>query len=448
MFHRYGVRGKPLETRALKDLTRMAPPGLLLAEERRALLLSQIKALTALDEPRFETLALALIHNLIAHCQSLPETANSYYSQPGGVLDYALNRTEAALGIFQEFVSNESASAFSEEQRLWQYALLSAALLRGLGKLYIDYKVELFDDQARLIKEWNPLLDSLLGSGSHYRFEFDNEREEDFRKRLNLLIARFLMPAAGFAWLAGNPEVLAVWLALLNEDYEGAGTLGAILIRADAIAIQRSFNLMGQRGFGNRAGRFGRVGSFSGGQPESVVEMEQQLGLEFLQWLTKSLESGLIVINKPPLFMVPGGMLMSADMFKLFVRENPEFKNWQAVQNAFLALGLHSLNAEGGLESRFEQQSNQQIHTGILVSKYAVVLPNQLQALDFVNKKMHSITATELINQVNHGGALTQQQQLQAGSALFLLSRTGEWQAPIVDSSSAVLSRPGTGKHG
>lgn len=448
MFHRYGKRGKPLETRALKDLTRISPAALLLAEERRTLLLSQIKTLSALDETRFDALVLTLIHNLVSHCQSLPETANSYYSQPGGVLDYALNRTEAALGIFQEFVLNENTSELSEEQKLWQYALLSAAILRGLGKLYIDYKVEIFDEQARLTKEWNPLLDSLLGSGSYYRFEFDNEQEEDFRKRLNLLIARLIMPAPAFAWLAANPDVLSVWLALLNEDYEGAGTLGAILIRADAIAIARSFNLMGLRGLGNRSGRFGRVGSFSGGQPESVVEMEQQLGLEFLQWLTKSLESGQIVVNRPPLFMVPGGMLMTTDMFRLFIREHPEFKNWMAVQNAFLSLGLHGLNAEGGLESRFEQQSNKQIHTGILVSNYAVVLPEKLQAIDFSNKKTHNISATELIHQVNHGGVLTQQQQLQANSGIFVLSRSGEWQARASEQMTSGLNRPGSGKHG
>lgn len=446
MFHRYGQRGKPLEKKALKDLNRMVPAGLLLSEERRTVLINQIKTLTALDESRFESQVQLLINNLIAHCQSLPETSNSYYSQPGGVLDYALNRTEAALGIFQQFVINEAAPELSEEQKLWQYALLSAALMRGLGKLYIDYKVELYDDQARLIKEWNPLLESMSASGSHYRFEFDNEGADDFRKRLNLLIARFLMPAAGFAWLAENPEVLAVWLALLNEDYEGAGTLGAILIRADAIAIQRSFIQMGMGGFSNRSGRFGRVGSFSGGQPESIVEIEQRLGLEFLQWVTKSLESGLIMINKPPLFMVPGGMLMTADLFKLFIRDNPEFKNWQAVQNAFLALGLHSPNADGGLESRFEQQSNQQIHTGILVSKYAVALPEQFQALTLANGKVQTTSATELIHQANHGGGFTQQQRLQTESAMFLLSRTGEWQARVTEQPSASVSRPGTGK--
>ncbi len=146
------------------------------------------------------------------------------------------------------------------------------------------------------------------------------------------------MPASGFAWIASNPEVLAVWLALLNEDYRSAGTLGAILIRADAIAIQRYFLAFMARSGARRSGRYGRAVTFTGGVPESITEKEQAIGVEFIQWLIKSLDEGRIMVNKAPLFMVPGGMLMCPEMFQLFVREHPEYKNWQAIQNGFLSL--------------------------------------------------------------------------------------------------------------
>ena len=56
------------------------------------------------------------------------------------------------------------------------------------------------------------------------------------------------MPVSGFAWIASNPQVLAVWLALLNEDQRSAGTLGAILIRADAIGYSTLFTrIYGQK---------------------------------------------------------------------------------------------------------------------------------------------------------------------------------------------------------
>ena len=60
-----------------------------------------MRDLSGLEESRYESLCAILIENLVHYCQSLPETTNSYYSQPGGLVDHALNRTEAALSLFR-----------------------------------------------------------------------------------------------------------------------------------------------------------------------------------------------------------------------------------------------------------------------------------------------------------------------------------------------------------
>lgn len=435
MFHRPGKKGKALQARPLKDMTRILAAEVLLAEEKRVSLLNQIKDALALDSTRLETLCQGLINNYVNHCQNLPETSNSYYSQAGGFLDHALNRTEAALNLFKQFLLLDNTSELSEEQKLWQYTLFSAALLQGIGKLQIDLKVELFDNNGLFLKQWNPLLESLALVGSHYTYEFLKESDVEFRRRLNLLLASRLMPAAGFAWIASNPTVLAIWLALLNEDHYAAGTLGAILIRADAIAIQRYFNQLIARNYGSRGGnRYGRVGTFAGGVPESISNMEQQLGLEFIQWLTKSLESGLIMINKAPLFMVPGGLLMSPEIFKWFVREHPEFKNWQAIQNGFLSLGLHRTGPDGQVISRFEQLNNQQMHSGIVFADYAIALPADVSVHSLQSGKVSTVSATEFIHQaqtnyqfIGHAAPATTQ-------TLHHLNAEGRWQAVIAAS--------------
>jgi hypothetical protein len=90
------------------------------------------------------------------------------------------------------------------------------------------------------------------------------------------------MPASGFAWIISNPQVLAVWLALLSDDARAAGTLGAILIRADAIAIQRYFNEFMVKGAGNRSGRVNRISTFVDSVPDSVAEQERLMGVEFI----------------------------------------------------------------------------------------------------------------------------------------------------------------------
>lgn len=430
LFQRSRKGNLSAQGKTLKDLTRIMDAQLLLSEEKRLVLLDKIKTLTHLEASRYDSLCSVLIENLVDYCQYLPETANNYYSQAGGLVDYALNRTEAALTLFQEFMVLDQPELLSEEQKLWQYALYSAAILQGIGKIYVEYRVNFYDINGQFLKEWNPLLESMAhNTGLYYSYEFHKEPEVEFRRRINLLLARALMPSSGFSWIASNPEVLAVWLALLNEDEGSAGTLGAILIHADAIAIQRyMLDFMVKGGTGFSGGRY-RASTFSGGVPETLLEKEQAIGMEFIQWLRKSLHEGLIMINKAPLLMVPGGMLMCAEIFQLFVREHPEYKNWLAIKQGFLALGLHSQGANGEVMQRFEQLKNQQIHTGIIFSKYALALPATVSVHQINTGKVHAMSATELIHKAQFNNLLLQQHKAVVSSSLQKLNATGKWQA-------------------
>lgn len=396
MFRSYEEKNKSLVTKKPKEnLTKIIPPGLLLAEEKRAAILMQIKENLAWEDSRFTDFCLNIIHNLTNYCQNLPDTSTSYYSQSGGFLDHVLNRTEAALELFKHYLVQESNAELSQEQRLWQYALFSASVLQGIGKLYLDYNINLYDSNALFLKKWNPLLGSLVSVslGNYYHYEFREESDLDFRRRINLLLARGLMPAAGFDWIVSNEQVLAVWLALLNEDPNASGTLGAILIRADSIAIARYFKSKNQ---GLRNGRYGRAGTtFSGRAPESIAEKEQKMGMDFIDWLTEALNpkkgSAQITINQALLFTVPAGMIMSVEAFKFFVQASSEYKNWQAVQNGFLSLGLHRSGADGTPYSRFEQTK------GIALAN-SVILPNKVQLYDRKTEKTTSVTAAEILS--------------------------------------------------
>lgn len=444
MFHRSVKKKKSAYAKPLKDLTAIALPSQLLSEAKRRELLKNITKYSALELPRFESLCLNLIHNLSNHCQSMPETSNSYYALPGGLLDHALNRTEAALSLFRQYIVQEDGE-LSEEQKLWMYALFSAGILQGMGKLQIDYRVDLFDINGQLLKQWSPLLESIASVGSYYQFEFLPEGDDNLRRRLNILMARLLMPASGYAWIISNPDVLAVWLALLNEDSRSAGTLGAILVRAEAIALQRYFNELLVRGAGARSGgRGNRIGTFVDNVPEPVAEKERILGAEFIKWMSEKLAGGAIMINKSPLFIVPGGLLMSEDIFKLFVREHPEFKNLQAsiVKNAFLSLGLHSLGADGTEISRFEQANTQQMQSGIVFadSKYGVALPEQMKIHNMHTGEISTVSATELVHMAQFNQHYFNRQDHSASiTALNHLSTTGEWQ-PAEQKSGSLQS--------
>lgn len=430
MFHRYGKKLKDSPSKPLKNLTAITAAPLLLAEEKRASLLQLIRDSYDDKPDRFDSFCLTLIHNFINHCQCLPEASSAFYAQSGGVLDYALNRTEIALNLFKQFLAQDDNDELTESQRLWQYALFSAAILKGIGKLQVDYRVQIYDNNHEFIKTWNPALESLSANGSFYHYEFLQEEDEGFRHRLNLILAKNLLPSKGFAWIASNPKVFAVWLALLNEDVYAAGTLGAILIRSDAIAIQRYFELA-LKYWKARAGRQGRMNTFTGGKAASIAEIEQHSGMEFNQWLIKSIESGRIMINKAPLLMVPGGMIMCDEIYQLFVREHPEYKNWQAVQKGFLSLKkLHRLGPDGGIYSRFEQANNQQMVTGVVYSNYAVGLPAQVKVYDFRTGKVNNQSTIDLIYQsLFSGNYFSQKPGQKTIENLPLLQSDGQWSA-------------------
>lgn len=424
-----------------KAFSAVVPSTEMLASEKRRVLIKDIKGFMALEAIRFDALGMKLIHQLTDSCQHLPETANSYYALPGGILDYALNRAEAALQLFREFVVEQDGAGLSEIQKLWLYALFSASLLKDIGKLQVDYLIKVFDAFGEPLKTWNPLIESLVAAGSYYQFEFlpDNDEKTVLRQRINLLMARLLMPEDGFAWIASHPEVLGVWLALLSDDWQGAGTLGAILIRADAVAIQRYFNENMIHHVGRGGGRAARISTFIDTKPDANLAKEQMLGAEFIKWLMTMLDSCQIMLNKAPLFMVPGGLLIHPDAFKLFVRAHPEYKNWQAIQNGFLSLNLHHVNADGDPMSRFEQSKTQQMHEGILFKNYAIILPQMVKMYNMTTGKATRISATEVVYLAQYQHLFVKHGKIPMPSALQCLTASGQWQ----NIANGLMQKPG-----
>ncbi|MDF1677891.1 MAG: TraI domain-containing protein [Legionellaceae bacterium] len=351
----------------LHGLTTITPASQLILKHKRP---EQIASLadTCQFEPRqFKLLCEGLFFQLLNHMQQLPDTINSYFSSPGGAFDHALSRTKAASDLFRSFLLQAPDSKLTETQQLWWYALFSAGLLRGVGKLPLDYHVELYNAHGHLIKTWEPLLEPLTNTGYAYKFDTVNtNRDESFRQRLNIVLAKQLMPKEGFAWLTTNLEVLEVWLALLHEDGASSGSLGLILDRADAIAVQEDLMTLP---LGVHTPKSGRATSFIDSSDNVLDNREQMAGIEFIKWLMVNLESGKLTLNQHPLLSVAGGTLIGPDAFKLFVRESPMFKNWMAVRQGVMSLGLHDttpgitddnsliLKDSIGLPAKFQHQT-------------------------------------------------------------------------------------------
>lgn len=446
MFQRYGKKSGQGLASTPQELTRIVPVEQLLGDERRRVTLQNIRRQVSLASARYDSLCFSLLHTFSGYCQQFPETDNSYYAYPGGMLDRALNRTEAALELFRTVIISGEDTLLSEDQMLWQYALFSAALLKGISKLKLHLKVNLFDAAGQPLKLWNPLLESLSAVGSQYSYAWEKGAEPELSHRLNILMARQLMPASGFAWIASHPQVLAVWLALLSDDTRSAGTLGALLVRADALSLRRA--LMGLiadgRGRGTRAAR---MSTFVDVPEGGRLSREQETGVVFLQWLAEVMANGQLQLNKPPLMMVLAGMMLLPEAFQLFVRQHPEYKNWLAVQKGLLSLGIHRVAVDGGFESRYEQANTQQIHTGIVLDDYALALPESVLVHNLYTGSESRMSALEVINLTESGAqALLVQQSMQKSQLLQQLNPQGEWKTQ--EMPAGFLQKPGSVRGG
>lgn len=417
---------KTVKTKALNKKVRVISARQALIGEKRQKLNVRIKELLALEE-KFPAYCQSLIDSLVEFYQELPETRNSYFAGRGGLIDHAFSRTQAALSMCRSYFLKE-AEALSEIQQLWLYTLFSASLLQGIGKLMIDLKVDLYDESGEYIKSWNPLHGSILTHAKFYRYEFLGDKPDDFRRRLNSLLARQLMPRVGFDWIANNKDVLEIWLALLNEDYQTAGVFGPIIVRADALAIERYFAEQHIRHFSGDAGnkRYSHLGTtFNPGLETN--EANAMAGVEFVKWLTKVLADGKIMINKAPLWMVPGGLLMCPDLFKLFVREHPEYKNWQAVQKGFLEMKLHATSCDSQVIHNFEQKKNDKVMSGLVLANYAVVLPDKMNLINPHTKAQMRMSSTELIRVAGSMTDFSLKEKASSVTTMKVLSRDGQW---------------------
>ncbi len=411
----------------------------LLKQKKREKYQDDFKRLLELPTEQYEAVCEALLTNLSNMLQDLPETRNSYFSNRGGFLNHALSRTQAALHACRAyFISDDGRPAknLSDPQKLWMYTLFSAALLKGIGKLYVDFEIEIYDHSGRHVSRWLPFRGDFKQLGAaFYDYEFAPTQHDSFRKRVTLLLAQQIMPKAGLYWLAKDKNVFEVWLALLESDTRAAGTLGFIMDKADAIAINRFFqehqaelyNQKEEDDFGLYDKKEDKEELTTDKDDKRELEVGEipKEGIEFVKWLNRALLTGKLLVNQSPLFMVPGGLLMSPDIFQLFIREHPQFKNWLAVQKGLMHLQLHS----GDGISRFKNSKTGQLHSGIVISAIEAVTPAKLQMVNLSNGVSTTITNSQLAQMKEnnpHFQALSQT----SPSAQQLLSSSGTWLSP------------------
>lgn len=382
----------------LKNLDPIESFETLLKDKKRQDALSQIKQNLAYQASHYQKLAAPLIAGVAMYYQMLPETS-LYFSHRGGLLDRALYRTEAALNLMRQLMVRDESGLPSEDQKLWLYALFSASLLQGIGKLYTEYQISIHNGVGTLVKLWEPLLEDMRSVGDYYRYQFirEDSDSEVLRRHVSVLLAQQLMPKEGFALLAANPAIFKAWLALLEEDRDGAGSLSAILDRANALTTQRYLNdYLDEHGHLLEHGS-GRVGTFLDNVPEHTVERERTIGAEFLTWVHDALASGKLVFNQEPIRaeIYPTGAVLSAEVYDMFLQEHLKLKSKYIVQRAVNAWQEHLILEQASTDAEKK------------VSKIYLNNANLPEAVKVYNPKTEKVDTVRTLDLVHNMEAYT-----------------------------------------
>ncbi len=357
----------------------------LLALYKPQMPITELPEILNLDEMQYETHCTTLIERFAEFVQSLPETQNSYFSKPGGILTHGLHRALLATKLSRAYFLPEETEAnesLTQRQMLWAYAVFSAGLLYNVGKVIVDFSVTILDRFGAPPKKWNAWEGSMVGQGTDYKYEFNNLNQDEFRKRVTLTIAKEIMPQQSFLWIASDADVLAAWLAMLEEDERRSGLLGVLILRADAELIQR--NLLEQKIPHKIETKVGSIvgegfSPFAKTQKtgSSFALSDINIANDFLTWVREAQEKGTIKTNdaKSGPVHVNEGALITKQVFENFLAERPQYKDVNTVVNALAKMELHEVGLNNQIFHDYAILNKNETVQGIVIKNSNIVFP-------------------------------------------------------------------------
>jgi hypothetical protein len=425
-------------------------------------LIEQCEQLLEFTPEQRDVYLMPLIHSFVECVQNLPETRNSYYSKPGGFIAHALVRTATALSMCRAYFSanakDKNNTSLSTQEMLWMYALFSAGIFNGIGKIFSDLVVEVYDDTGKHLDRWNPFNGSMLGLKAYsYDYDFEEAQHIDlFSRRVSVLLAKQLMPSQGFAWISSDKEVLSFWLALLEDNQRDSGTLGPFMVRADALAINTYFDEKRmQRQYGDldveakaEADKIEEEKEEQEDKQENVEDNQEenkekvddklaekdkekiqlrfsatfapppdtekqppgsegdkaekrnpntQAGVEFLKWLNNQLKTQRFEFNDSIFFMPTGAIFLPTALFEEFRRKNPYYRSQFDVIDSFNKLQLHTKGSEKSDLHTFTHthgEATKKIQ-GIILNNAQLVLPKSIN-IRLASGEKQTVSASHL----------------------------------------------------
>ncbi|QVX40729.1 TraI domain-containing protein (plasmid) [Ralstonia solanacearum] len=203
----------------------------LLATPRRRKLLEHIWQRTALSRSQFTTLYRAPLERYAELVQQFPASESHHHAYPGGMLDHSLECMAYALKLRQSHLLPVGASpeAQAGQSEAWTAGTAYAALLHDIGKIAVDLHVEYANGDR-----WHPWHGPLR---QPYRFRYRKDRAYRLHSAATGLLYHQVLDPSTYDWLSTYPELWSALLYVLAGQYEHAGALGELVVRADQASV-------------------------------------------------------------------------------------------------------------------------------------------------------------------------------------------------------------------
>ncbi|HCN61929.1 MAG TPA: relaxase [Pseudomonas sp.] len=206
----------------------------LLAVPHRQVLMEQIWQRTAVSPAQFATLYRAPLERYAELVQEFPASQSHHHAHRGGLLDHGLEIVVCALKLRQSHLLplGTPPEIQTRQAEAWTAGIAYAALLHDIGKLVTDLHVH--DKHGQRWQPWHGPLQQ------PYRFCHNPDRQHRLHSAATGLLAQAVLGREALDWLSGFPELWGAVLHALAGQYEHAGILGELVIRADQASVARA----------------------------------------------------------------------------------------------------------------------------------------------------------------------------------------------------------------
>lgn len=203
----------------------------LLNTPRRQQLIEQIWDRTSLSRSQFNQLYLEPLQRYALLVQLTPASESHHHAYAGGMLDHGLEVVAYALKLRQSHLLPIGAPPETQaaQAEAWTAVCAYAALLHDIGKIAVDMHIELADG-----RQWHPWQGPI---SQPYRLRYRKGREYRLHSAASGLLYNRILDSKIFDWLSTFPELWASLLYVVAGQFEHAGFLGDLVIRADQASV-------------------------------------------------------------------------------------------------------------------------------------------------------------------------------------------------------------------